>query len=127
MENPEHPGEDDWADTHSNEGENTRLQSTQYRSSHSGYGSSSLQSYRSKLDEQLPNLNKSKEMQDAVNVTARMTIGSLPGSANPKQGLTNVPLVEEQQEQSITEDETANLDDLTITPKEDDAKNIQVR
>ena len=56
-----------------------------------------------------------------------MTIGSLPSTSNPKQGLTNIPDVEEQQEQGTTEDETAGLDELTITPKEDDAKNIQVR
>ena len=60
-------------------------------------------------------------------MTAKMTIGSLPSTSNPKQGLTNIPDVEEQQEQGTTEDETAGLDELTITPKEDDAKNIQVR
>ena len=66
-------------------------------------------------------------MQDAVNVTAMMTVGNLPGASGPKQGLTNVPVDEEQQERGITEVETAGLDELTITPKEGDAKNIQVR
>ena len=129
MGDPEHPGEDEWTDTHSDEEENTKFQSTQYRSSHSGHGGSYLQRHRSGRDDhhQLPSLNKFQEMQDAVNVTAMMTVGNLPGASGPKQGLTNVPVDEKQQEHGITEDETAGLDELTITPKEGDAKNIQVR
>ena len=121
--------EEEETETHSDEEENTKQESPQFRSSHSGYGGSYLQGHHSGHDDhhQRPSLNKSQEMQDALNVTAMMTLGNLPGASGSKQGLTSVPIDEEQQEHGITEDETAGLDKLTITPKESDAKNIQVR
>ena len=121
-----HSGDDEWAEVHSEEEEDTRSQPTQYRGIFT-YGSSSLQNHHNDIEEQFTSYSKSKEQLEALDVTAKMTIGSSPSTSTPKQRLANATLVEKQQERDITESDNTDLDDLTVVPKGDDATNVQVR